>query len=104
MGPHGFYCLGFVVYVLNRWRGASLPDPLASPEMWKIFRDAFEPVEHIEPGDMLLLAHPKRSRQHVGIVENSRWVADCNATIGSVGRSRLADWFRLHVTAHRLKP
>lgn len=100
----GFYCLGFAVYVLNRWTGFGLRDPLTSPESWRDFRSSFfEVEEELVPGDMLLVSHPRPSRQHVGIVESPQWVADCNAIVGSVGRSRLSDWLTPRVTAHRLK-
>jgi hypothetical protein len=89
MGPDSFDCVGFNVFVTNSSTGLDISHPFHCG--WKKFHDLFSEIaeEEIQILDWAQETVGTRMLdQHVSLVEDSRYVIECNESYG-VQRRRI---------------
>ena len=105
-GPDRYDCVGILLACFQAVLKVELPDP-ATDDNYKSggisllssFFDRLPFQDGLKPLDVL---HFRRQRQHVAVIEDSRWAL--HTTEEQVVRSRIADIVGPRTLAYRLKP
>lgn len=98
-GPDSFYCLGFIIWIYRTVYKAVLPNPMISKENFLMFKSQFIEDDHPLPGSLLLF---QTGIDHVAIVENTSYAAECEKSMG-VQRIHLIDAMERSPLIYRLK-
>jgi len=91
-GPEEFDCLGLIIWLYRRVWGLELEDPLSGPrraEAVRRFSKFFMDCDELRTGDVIHVREQGISRQHLALVENSRWAVEASRDQG-VRRIRIS--------------